>query len=79
MKQIFDCKTGELTEVKLSAKDLQNNEAMKKEASEIHKKRDEEETKIKNDKKSGHDKLIELGLTKDQIFALTGFKEEDEE
>jgi len=42
---------------------------------EMAKKVREEDAKELSDKKSGHQKLIDLGLTEDEAFAISGYKE----
>ena len=42
---------------------------------EIAKKAKEADAKELADKKSGHQKLIALGLTEDEAFAISGYKE----
>ena len=42
---------------------------------EIAKRAKEADAKELADKKSGHEKLISLGLSEDEAFAITGYKE----
>lgn len=42
---------------------------------EIAKKAKEADAKELADKKSGHQKLIDLGLTEDEAFAISGYQE----
>lgn len=70
-KTVVDCSTGITTEVELTAEEIADLEAMRQAAEEQAAAEEETATKKAADQASGNAKLKELGLTDDEIAALT--------
>jgi len=70
-KTVVNCSTGEVTEVELTAEEVADLEAMQKIAEEEQAAADAAATAKAAAKASGDAKLKELGLTDEEIAALT--------
>ena len=70
-KTVVDCSTGVTTEVELTTEEIADLEAMRQAAEEEQAAADAAAEKNAADRESGNAKLVELGLTDDEIAALT--------
>lgn len=70
-KIIVDCSTGEVTEVELTAEEIAQREADAAAWAEEQAKRDAEAAAVAAAKEAAHAKLAALGLTADEIAALS--------
>tara|TARA_Y100000401_G_scaffold2737_1_gene1955 strand:- start:81 stop:305 length:225 start_codon:yes stop_codon:yes gene_type:complete len=70
-KTVVDCSTGITTEVELTAEEVADIEAMRQAAEEQQAAADAAAAQKAADRASGNAKLVELGLTDDEIAALT--------
>ena len=72
--KIINVQTNEIKEIDQTAEDIAK---LEKELSEFNSKQTEMktiETKKEADAKAGNDKLLALGLTQDEVTAMTGYK-----
>ena len=74
MKKIVNNEIVEMTAEEVSARETEVAKNI-----EIANQEDAIENKRKADAKAGNDKLIELGLTQDQVTAMTGYVPPTEE
>ena len=70
-KIIHDCSTGVVTEVPLTADEIAELEAMSQRLAEERVIEEAAAEKVAADKASGNQKLRDLGLTDDEIAAVT--------
>ena len=70
-KIVVDCAAGTTEEVEMTAEEVAAQEAMDAAATERRAAEEAEAEKIAADKASGNQKLKDLGLTDDEIAALT--------
>ena len=70
-KTVVDCSTGITTEVELTAEEVADIEAMRQAAEEQQAAADAAAAQKAAGRASGNAKLVELGLTDDEIAALT--------
>ena len=71
-KILIDCSTGTQTEVELTAEEIAANEAMAAQAEERRIATEAAAAQQAADKASGEAKLVDLGLSADEIAALVG-------
>ena len=70
-KIIVDCSTGEVSEVELTADEIKQREADAAKFAEEQAARDAEVAAVAAAKEAAHAKLAALGLTADEIAALS--------
>lgn len=70
-KIIVDCSTGEVTEVELTAEEIKQREADAAAFAEIKAAEEAEAAAVAAAKEAAHAKLAALGLTADEIAALS--------
>ena len=70
-KTVVNCSTGITTEVELTAEEIADIETMRQRAEEEQAAADAAAAQKAADRASGNAKLVELGLTDDEIAALT--------
>lgn len=70
-KLVHDCSTGITTHVELTAEEIAEMEAMSERMAEERAAEEEAAAQKAADRESGNAKLKELGLTDDEIAALT--------
>ena len=70
-KTVHDCSTGIITEVELTAEEIDELQAMSERMAEQRAAEEAAAEKAAADKASGNQKLKDLGLTDDEIAAIT--------
>ena len=68
-----DCKTNTVTEVELTAEEIAQLEINAEKLEVEFQAKETAQAKKDADAKAGNDKLIELGLSQDQVTAMTGY------
>jgi hypothetical protein len=71
-KIIVDCQTGEQTVVDLTPEEIAEHEKAVKEAIELDKQLEAERLALEEKRQSAKEKLEALGLTAEEIAAITG-------